>query len=210
MIARVLSRDPAQRHATGSELAEELDGVLSELRYQPRALPALLRELFGAELSSRQIPASSLTPELLAATRTGTGTGSATPAPTPATPQTAPEEINVSVGTVATPRRSRWPWWAVASIETATLLVLLFGRGGGRRTQATPALPASPPAPIVSTIPSVPSPVLAPLPSAAPVPAAAEAPAPAKARRVRGSGNGRIARGLSIDPFAEAATRSQR
>ena len=80
IVARALARDPAERYATAYELAEELEAVLAALRYQPRAMPALLHELFGAELSSRQIPAATLTPELLAA---GTTT-SATPSPSTA------------------------------------------------------------------------------------------------------------------------------
>ena len=56
IVARALARDPAQRYATGQELADDLDRLLETLRYQSRALPELLHELFGAELTSRQIP----------------------------------------------------------------------------------------------------------------------------------------------------------
>src|SRR5580704_1168154 len=50
IVARVLARDPAGRYATGRELADDLDRLLETLRYQARALPDLLHELFGAEL----------------------------------------------------------------------------------------------------------------------------------------------------------------
>ena len=68
IVARALARDPAQRYATG-RLADDLDRLLETLRYQSRALPELLHELFGAELTSRQIPTTALTNEMLAACR---------------------------------------------------------------------------------------------------------------------------------------------
>jgi len=177
IVARALARDPADRYATGYQLAEDLDGVLTAAGHQPRAVPALLRDLFGTELSSRQIPTPSVMPEVLAA---------------PA-----------GVGP-ARPRASRWTWWVAASSGTFLLLVLLFGRGGGGRTHATPALTAARPA---APAPSAPRVVEMP----APPEAASPAPEPPRAsRRSRSSGKGRIARGLSIDPFAEAASRVQR
>ena len=210
IVARALARDPADRYASAYELAEDLDGVLDSLRYQSRVLPALLRELFGAELSSRQIPASTLTAELLAAATTT----SATPAPSGSvTAASHVEDDGVAAGPAA-PRRSRWPWWLVAAVETATLLVLLFGRGGGRRTLATSRQPASVRA--ASERPHV-VPLQPPAATAPPVPqlegTAVEPlqPVPAKpARRARSAGQGRIVRGLSINPFDEAASRLDR
>ncbi|MFL5307604.1 MAG: serine/threonine protein kinase [Polyangia bacterium] len=198
IVTRALARDPAQRYATAYELAEELEAVLAALRYQPREMPALLHELFGAELSSLQIPTSSFTPELLAA---GTTT-SATPSPSTAAAASVVE---------AAAARARWPWWVVAAVETATLLVLLFGRGGGKRTLATVRAPAN-----VTARAS--NPVVTPLPAplnAAPPPLAPEIeaskPAPPKrAHRTRSGGQGRIVRGLSINPFDEAASRLDR
>ncbi len=213
VVARALARDPAQRYATAYELAEDLDAVLTGLRYQRRALPALLRELFGAELSSRQIPVTSLTPELLAAPFNETVT-TATRAPS-VTPDMRGEPASKSTSVP----RSRWPWWFVAAAGTATLLVLLVGRGGGRRTHATAVRPPSGLAahsPILVAIPP-PEPKPAPPP---PDPPAAEVESTADetsdrasskpARRPRSAGQGRIVRGLSINPFDEAASRLQR
>lgn len=175
IVARALARDPADRYATGYELAEDLDGVLSALSHQPRALPALLRDLFGTELASRQIP-----------------TPAAMLQPLPAPPGPG----------LARARGWRWPWWIAASAGTAGLLVLLFGRGGGARSHATTAPP-----PAVAPAPprSVARVVELPPPAAPPAPEQ-----PKAARRLRSSGKGRLARGLSIDPFAEAASRVQR
>jgi serine/threonine protein kinase len=197
VVERALARDPAQRYATGYEMAEDLERVLASLGYQPRALPALLRELFGAELSSRQIPAASLARELLGTAATTTGSApSATTAP--------PEAYSVPIATLGAPHRSRWAWWLSGALGSVALLILLLGRGGGRRSEAKPVPPAVVAAPIVNPPPPIEPAVLPP-----PAPAPAEA-APRPARRTRGTGKGRIARGLSIDPFAEAASRHDR
>ena len=202
IIVRALARDPAERYATAYELAEELEAVLAGLRYQPRALPTLLHELFGAELSSRQIPAASLTPELLAAGTTTTATPS---------PNVAPAR-SVAIPTAARAPRSRWPWWVVAAVETATLLVLLFGRGGGRRTLATAVRPRASFTGHVSVPAATPPEVLlntSPAPAPPEIEASKPAP-PRPARRARSAGQGRIVRGLSINPFDEAASRLER
>jgi eukaryotic-like serine/threonine-protein kinase len=222
IVARALARDPAERYATAHQLVEDLDEVLTSVRYQPRALPALLRELFGAELSSRQIPASSLTPALLAASSNETVTGTAAPSVTPsgaATGVTPPAAVaySVSVPTLAGGRRSRRPWWVIAAVETATLLVLLFGRGGGRRTLATAVrAPAGRAQIAVATPQEPPRPKTTPAPKAAAndVQASnsqmAKLAAPKPAHRARSAGQGRIGRGLSINPFDEAASRLDR
>jgi serine/threonine protein kinase len=213
VVARALARDPAERYATGYEMAEDLEGVLTSVGYQARALPALLRELFGAELSSRQIPVASLTPELLAACSPDMVTGTAaTPTATPVPAHAAPKEYSVPVSTPHGRPRSRWPWWVSATLGTAALAVLLVGRSGGRRSEAKPASPPAPPAVVVEAAPRAARPVEAPPAPVAPVTPAlapAEPDQPRPAHRSRAAGKGRIARGLSIDPFAEAAVRKR-
>ncbi|HVY38902.1 MAG TPA: serine/threonine-protein kinase [Polyangia bacterium] len=211
IVARALARDPAERYPNAYDLAEDLDGVLTALRYQSRALPTLLRELFGAELSSRQLPAASLTPELLAsATATAMPTTTGT---TPAPPSAAPDAPRAAPRIARRAPRSRWPWWVVAAVETATLMVLLFGRGGGRRTLARVAPPSVAAVPR-AVQPQQPAPAAAapPAPAAVdPTPAEPGKPASARpARRARSAGQGRIVRGLSINPFDEAASRLER
>jgi eukaryotic-like serine/threonine-protein kinase len=205
IIARALARDPAERFATGQEMAEALDGVLEALRHQARALPDLLHELFGAELASRQIPTTGLAAELLAAATTETSNVSA---PRTGTGSTDFEDYSISIGTaVPAPVRPKpgWMSYAAASIGTATLLLLLLARGGGGRSQGAtippvaPAAAAAPPEPAAAERPAADAPA-----------GIAEVAAAKPTRRSRWSGKGRVARGLSVDPFAEAATRGRR
>jgi serine/threonine protein kinase len=217
IVARALARDPAERYATGQALADDLDHVLETLRHQPRALPDLLHELFGAELSSRQIPTTPLTTEMLAACRADSSSASGSgPDPTPMAAQRPPEpdDYSISIGVGAPPRPpSRWLSWVAASVGTATLLLLLVARGGGGRSQGA----TLPPAPVAPLGAAPAEPTLTPAAGLEPpqpqTPAgepAAEEPSvtrPTPGRHARWSGKGRIARGLSVDPFAEAASR---
>ena len=222
VVARALARDPAERYPTGQALAEDLDRVLEALRYQPRALPDLLQELFGAELTSRQISTSMLTPEMLAAC--SADTSSVRPSgPTLAAPNRSSDgdEYSISIGTrtPADRRRPGWMSWAAASVGTATLILLAIARGGGGRSQgatlaaraaALAIAPASPAAPEkAEPSPAVAADSAARPEAAEPAPgsAASEAPSARPAHHARWSGKGRIARGLSVDPFAEAASR---
>jgi serine/threonine protein kinase len=219
IVARVLARAPADRYPTGQALAEDLDGVLAALRYQTRALSDLLQELFGSELASRQIPTGKLAAELLAACAAETSIGGAPPpgtitsAPVQAPP---PNEVEVSLGAPARPR-SRWASWVAATVGTATLVVLLVGRGGGGRSHGAPlrversaeVAPALAPE-VAPTEAVLPQSSLEAAISAKPDLQAAAGTAPGAAKpvhRPRPSARGRIARGLSVDPFAEAASR---
>jgi serine/threonine protein kinase len=214
IVARALARDPAERYATGQELADDLDRLLETLPYQARALPDLLQTLFGAELSSRQIPTTALTAELLATCSADTSLAMG-PTPGAVRPLPEPDEYSISIG-AAVPARARpgWMSWAAATMGTATLALLLIARGGGGRSQGA-TLPLRPSDPAAAAV--APAPVFASLPAAAPVPAATVDPPPAvgeepapgdkPAHRARWSGKGRIARGLSVNPFAEAASR---
>ena len=221
IVARALARDPAERYPTGQALADDLDRVLEALRHRPRALPELLHELFGAELTSRQIPTTVLTSEMLAACRADSpsaGAGATDPTPV-ARGAPEPDEYSISIAPpveMAPPvgPPSRWLSWVAASIGTATLLLLMLARGGGGRSQAE----TLPPPPVASTAAPLPEPAPLPAPKVEP-PAEAAAgstrpSAPPEAtgpgHHVRWSGKGRIARGLSVDPFAEAASRGGR
>jgi hypothetical protein len=182
-------------------------------------LPDLLHEIFGAELASRQIPTTGLAAELLAAAKTETSNA----APRTGSGAGALEDYSVSIGTAAPEPARRGPGWmsyAAASIGTATLLLLLFARGGGGRSQgatipgAAPVTAAVPAAPVVAppaaaaTPPEPEPPAVSP---AAEAPAdVADAPAAKPAHHLRWSGKGRVTRGLSVDPFAEAASRGGR
>ena len=219
IVARALARDPSERYATAQALADDLDHLLESLRHQPRSLPDLLHELFGAELSSRQIPTTTLTTEMLAACRADSSSASGGAAdPTPLAAQRAPEpdEYSISIGMEAHVRPpSRWLSWVAASIGTATLLLLLVARGGGGLSQGA----TLPPPPVVPVGGVPPEP--APAPTAKLDPASSTAAEPegkvepqssepagsGSGHHVRWSGKGRIARGLSVDPFAEAASR---
>ena len=222
IVARVLARAPADRYPTGQALAEDLDGVLAALRYQTRALSDLLQELFGSELASRQIPTGKLAAELLAACAAETSIGGAPPpgtitsAPVQAPP---PNEVEVSLGAPARPR-SRWASWVAATVGTATLVVLLVGRGGGGRSHGAPlrversaeVAPALAPevAPTEAVLPQSSLEATAIPTKPDPQAAGSAPPAPGAAKpghRPRPSARGRIARGLSVDPFAEAASR---
>ena len=214
IVARALARDPAERYATGQALGDDLDHVLEALRHQPRALPDLLHELFGAELSSRQIPTTTLTTEMLAACRADSPSASALE-PTPRRRSAAPEpdDYSISIGAGAPLRPpSRWLSWVAASVGTATLLLLLVARGGGGRSQGA----TLPPPLAVTTGAALPEPALTPTVDIEPPRPQTEAAEPGTTEeatatrpghRARWSGKGRIARGLSVDPFAEAASR---
>jgi serine/threonine protein kinase len=245
IVARALARDPDQRYQTGQELADDLDRLLETLRYQSRALPELLHELFGAELTSRQIPSTVLTNEMLAACRadpssSGSGGTDQTPLATRA-PAPLPDEYSISIGAgadmdmAAVRQPSRWLSWVAASIGTATLVLLMVARGGGGRSQGAtlPPLPAASIGAALHGSPPAPAARLEPPSSAA---GSADAPGQAQAQeqeqeqeqppppgrssatgeparsgpahRVRRSSKGRVARGLSVDPFAEAASRA--
>ncbi len=220
IVARALERDPAQRYRTADEMAEDLEDAVRDLKYQIKRLPQLLQELFGAEGTSSTHPAAHLPPALLAAAaRADVGQFSLEPADgflTPTATPPPPEQVSMLTLTPAPKRMVRKAVGiATAGALTAALLALLVVRGGGGRSQAMPIAVRPTSAPVVAPLPR--APVIVPTVADAPVPAAETAdeapdpaPAPAK-RRVRPHReHDRIARGLSIDPFAEAAARKHK
>jgi hypothetical protein len=107
--------------------------------------------------------------------------------------------------------------WAAATIGTVALILLAFARGGGGRSQAASPPYAAAPAPTIA--PAAAPPVAAPASEPATPPGAAPAAAasddgpdgvPKPPHHGHYSGKGRVTRGLSVDPFAEAASRGGR
>jgi serine/threonine protein kinase len=204
IVARALAREPSERYQSGQEMAEDLEEAERALKYQSKLLPTLVRELFGAEGTSSAHPALRLPPELLAAAMgEGTGSASALPSPGPTGTRTltpAPIRTLRRVGGIA----------AAAGL-TGVLLTLLLARGGGGSSHAMPI--ASAPAIVLPRAPTIVPAAQAPepeLPAASPTPATEAAAPPAKRRAPLRRQHNRIARGLSIDPFAEAAARHQK
>jgi serine/threonine protein kinase len=209
IVLRALDRDRDKRYPTGHAMADDLEAVLRETHFHSRMLPDLLREAFGAGLSNSQETMSSVTPEMLASLNdVATGTDEIPPADPGAA-------------------KRRWGWRRVASVGgaaavTLALGALLLARGGGGTSQARVQLPApaAAPAPVVA-------PQIAPLERTPPAPperdiAAAAPTAPTaeedartndkrhrRSRRHHASSKeadaDRVVRGLSVDPFAEAA-----
>jgi len=222
IVLRALDRDRTKRYATGHEMADDLEKVLRETQFHSRMLPDLLREAFGSDLSRSQESLSLVTPEMLASLADESGTGSDTAVP-------EAEAVRSRQGV-------RWKRVAAvfaASAATVVLMALLVGRGGGGQSQAherTVPAPVTAPAPVAVPAPVEPA---APAPEApAPAAAAPEAAAPAEdARGDDGDGDGRhrrhhrhrdrasrkqaaqetdrVVRGLSVDPFEEAARGSK-
>jgi serine/threonine protein kinase len=155
IVARALARDPADRYATGQEMAEALDQVLEALGHQARSLPDLLQEIFGRELASGPMPSDGLTAEILAAATTDTSSVVLPGAPAASRPAD-PEEYSVSIRP-APPARPRPSWvsYVAATLGTATLLLLLVARGGGGRSQG--AMLAAPPPVASAAAPEIPA-----------------------------------------------------
>jgi len=218
VVMKALARNRNVRYPTGQAMAEDLEAVMQLTGSNSRMLADLLREAFGSDLSKSQESLSTVTPEMLAALTDDSmpSTGGSGTLP----------------GVDARPRPKQWSWqrglgMVSAAAVTAVLVGLLIARGGGGRSQAHERheLPPAATAPVVA-------PVVAPV-APAPAPAAAkEDPAPAAAtakadddeadesderrpksshrhhshRHGRDKGQSdRVVRGLSIDPFEEAA-----
>src|SRR4051794_11270304 len=204
VVMKALARNRNVRYPTGHAMAEDLEAVLHLSGFHARMLSDLLKETFGSDESNSQETLSSVPPELLAAL--------------------AEDSAVAAGGTHSTAGVGSRQWSARrglgtvgAAAVTATLAGLLLARGGGGRSQAqtriesVPAATAParvPPAPIVETTAPAPAEPAAAAPSAE---AAGEESASTSKRsrhHHRSSRKGvqedRVARGLSIDPFAEA------
>jgi len=213
VVMKALARNRNVRYPTGQAMAEDLEAVLQMTGYSSRMVADLLREAFGADLSKSQESLSSVTPEMLAALTDDSAAGT----------RTLPGEKEK-------PRSKQWSWrrglsMVSAAAVTATLVGLLLARGGGGPSLAHERheLPAAAIAPVVVPV----GPVVAPVAPAAAAPTAAEEPAkaagdegdesdeqkPRSSHRHHSSHRhgrdkaqaDRVVRGLSIDPFEEAA-----
>jgi serine/threonine protein kinase len=205
---RALERDPAMRFPTAQAMADQLEEAVRATSYQSRMLPDLIYDLFGSGLQSSKIAMSGVTPELLAAA--------------------GASEIGTNGGSYRTSsaRLARWlrrKTWRMAvgagAVAIIAIVVLLALRPGSARVQvsqpsalATPTL-AAPPAATPKTLTTVaahPAPVMPDRPTETP-PSRIKKGAVKKAKGSPGNNTSNpIADGLSIDPFAEAATRGQR
>jgi serine/threonine protein kinase len=205
VVMKALARNRNVRYATGDAMAEDLEAVLHLSGFQTRMLSDLLRETFGSDVSNSQETMSSVNPALLAALAETSATG---------TDGAQPARAN----------RRQWPrkrglGMVGAAAVTATLAGLLLARGGGGRSLAyerhqVPAV-AAPIVPAVRTLePTAAAPAAADAIAPAPAPAAdaVEEDSRSTSRRShhhhrssrKGAEEDRVARGLSIDPFAEA------
>ena len=219
VVMKALARNRNVRYPTGQAMAEDLEAVMQLTGSNSRMLADLLREAFGSDLSKSQESLSTVTPEMLAALTDDSVASTG--------------ESGTLPGVDARPRPKQWSWqrglgMVSAAAVTAVLVGLLIARGGGGRSQAHERheLPPAATAPVVAPV----APVVAPV---APAPAPAkEDPAPANAtgkadddeaeesderrpksshrhhshRHGRDKGQSdRVVRGLSIDPFEEAA-----
>jgi eukaryotic-like serine/threonine-protein kinase len=203
VVMRALERDRAARYPDGQTMADELDDVLQETRYHAKMLPALLRDIFGSDLAS-QDSLSVLSPELLALCTEGSVSASSTSLP--------------DAG------GRGWGWKRVAgftsaAVATAALGAVLLTRGISRRSEAHD-LPSSGAAQVTAAASVSPVPVPPPPAPATNPPgdvargtggdADERAAQPAShrrrsSRRPAKSDGDRVVRGLSIDPFADAA-----
>jgi eukaryotic-like serine/threonine-protein kinase len=211
IVLRTLERNRDKRYQTGKALADDLEEVLRECNFRSKMLPSLLLELFGSGIHSSQVAMSCLTPELLAAAAsaapnsTGTGSLSLTP---------------------VISRRRAWPLWLAGAAVVAVLTLLWGVRAGwfaSPRMERASVQPASPSPTAAMVVPPLPQPapavVAAPPvvpPTTPPTTPVAPAPVAPKAKRASGqrpakpvarAAEDAIAKGRSIDPFAEAATR---
>jgi hypothetical protein len=260
IVLKMLARDPNERYATGQALADDLEVVVGETKYQSRMLPAFLAQLFGTAPSSAHMALSMASPEMLAFNPTDASPIAVAPIATPAT-TAALVEAAASTSTTGLSRRGTLGLVPRAiqrlrDLKTGTKLALAVGTvaslgaitwassgprpaAGQRMARGGPATgsassPRLPP-PAVPAFAKTESPVAtggetvaaaAPQASGVRENAASDRPASAPARAVLRapahpsrpsvsnatgrSGVGRITRGLSIDPFAEAATRGSR
>jgi serine/threonine protein kinase len=207
VVMKALARNRNVRYPTGHAMAEDLEAVLRLTGFHARLLSDLLKETFGSDESNSQETLSSVPPEMLAAL--------------------AEDSAAAAGGTHSTAGVSSRQWSARrglgtvgAAAVTATLAGLLLARGGGGPSQAQTRI-ESVPAAVAATAPAriPPAPIVEPTAPAAPAAAAPAAVAEAAgeesmptSKRSRhhhrssrkGVPEDRVARGLSIDPFAEA------
>jgi serine/threonine protein kinase len=66
IVLRALERDPDRRYATARSMADELEAVLQEARFAPRAMIRMLDDLFGEQSPQVELlPGKLSTPEVL-------------------------------------------------------------------------------------------------------------------------------------------------
>ncbi len=204
VVLRALERDPAARYPTGQAMADDLEEVLRVTPYQAKALQALVSDLFGTEMISARRIASGLEDEKAGGEHMEKGQPrgvgqQAMPEPRPR------HHIRHGGKFGKLGKLSTISAMGVVA-ATVTLGALLFVRTGGRSPRAM--LPPSVPTRAVA------GPLIVPIVTAQPARSNNRLPwdgraeddhkLPARASRGGASTDeGRIARGLSIDPFAK-------
>ena len=225
IVLRALARDPAARYQSAHEIADELETVLVAARYQSRMLPTLLHDLFGSSLKTGQLPVQ--WEEELAAMNDGASYQ------TSARETSVKGEVSAEV-TAPRRSVARWAVALTSAVAALGGLVSWGLGGRAARPPVAPAAVShasapsrvAPPSPTAPSMPSQPAivapviaPVLAPARSAlaeapppkpsptrkveSPLPVRPEAGPRTAQARIRAERT-RIARGLSIDPFADA------
>jgi serine/threonine protein kinase len=231
IVMRALERNPDERYPTGRAMVDDLEEVLQETRHQSRLLPDLLRDLYGSGLTSGQFGVEGLEEELAAVADSSTARGtsdSQPPPPAPEKPRWDWRRIGVATfaagATVALAAlllarggggRSHAmgyaehvhvePPAALAPVGGASAAVLLKAapEASGTTTPKAEGAPAEAPsneAPRAEAVPAEAAPA-----EDAPAEGASgdEPPARRSTRTRHRSDKNRIARGLSINPFAE-------
>jgi hypothetical protein len=190
IVLRALQRDPADRYATGQVMADDLEEVLRATPYQSKALRSLVSDLFGGEMVSARRIAAGLPPEE-GGEPMDNGHAQSKPPGQQATTRRPPG-----------PRRPIGKFGSIATISATgaiaamlALGALLFARAGGSQRGMLPAIgPAR----------AMVGPVIEPIVNdqAQRFEGGNRLPARATNRPRADSDEGRITRGLSIDPFA--------
>jgi serine/threonine protein kinase len=195
IVAKALARDPGSRYQTGQALADDLEEVMRETKLKSRMLPKLLVDLFGSGRHSSQVAMACVTPEMLAA---AAGSENST---TGSVPQPA--------AATATSVWRSWRLWAgVAAI--AVVIALALGLRPGRVDSRAAAPPGKTPAARAPAPPGVPATPPAVAPPVVPTESKKASRGKRSSRRHTQNPEHPIVRGLSIDPFAEAARRGNR
>ena len=253
IVLKALQRDPDLRYQTAQSLAEDLEQVALETKYQARMLPMLLHDLFGVGASGTHVAISALSAEFLAPPPPTTTTQ-----PPVTTAPEAPPDIPTGLShmaessTVDVRHRSwreglrRHPKRVAGMAAAAVAIVAGLGiaASGGRPGREAISVAESTPraaAAVPSPRPALPNPVAAaadaetnlkavvpksieppansvganpssstPPVRSAPAPHAPRAPVRSNTSQAANRTKqpaGRVAQGLSIDPFAEAASR---
>jgi serine/threonine protein kinase len=188
IVLRALERDPDRRYKDAKTMADELEAVLQEARFAPRAMTRMLDELFGEQNPQVEllVPEGSVVKEIAAASSMppSVGTVKLEPAPpVPVVPAGLPrleddEESYTGVSSVrrlpSKPRRS-FSWMAAAAGVALTVAggAVLLASSRRHKMNEEVAIGRIPPEPLSDSTGAVPTPTTA-------VPVTGESTSPAE------------------------------